>query len=223
MITAQLNRYLAQALERSPRAVELCDALEGRRLRLTVTGFADSIWVTASGRALRVARASAAGAAGEAAADAPGAIADVTVSGSPAALLALAGSDASAAVERGSVAISGDEQLQRQFQELARLLRPDLEAALGGVVGRIPAHLALRALASLTSWGRAARDSLTRNTAEYLAHESRDLVPRAEAENFLGGVEALRTQLQRAETRVTQLSAQLGRLAPPDPAPRDPP
>jgi ubiquinone biosynthesis protein UbiJ len=37
--------------------------------------------------------------------------------------------------------------------------------------------------------------------AEYLAHESRDLVPRAEAEDFYRGVERLREDLDRLDAR----------------------
>ena len=40
------------------------------------------------------------------------------------------------------------------------------------------------------------------NLAEYLAHESRDLVSRAEAEHFLRGVDTVREQLDRIEARL---------------------
>jgi ubiquinone biosynthesis protein UbiJ len=201
MLASQVNDYLARALKRSPRALELCAQLDGRALKLAVSGLDVAVVVTAATGALRLSG----GAAGAA---------DVTVSGSPVALLALAGGEVEAAIARGTVSISGDERLAQQFRELARLLRPDLEGALGGVLGRIPAHLATRALGSLAAWSRAARDSVLRNGADYLAHESRDLVPRAEAEGFLSGVEALRARLTRAEARAAGLAAQLERLPP---------
>ncbi len=211
MLVGQINGYLARALERSPRARELCVELEGRQLELTIEGFPEPLSLCAAGGALRAARA----------APAPDATpADVRLSGSPLALLALAGGDAEAALSWSGLSISGDQQLVRRFQELARLLRPDPEAAAGRIMGRIPAHLAARAVASIGTWGRAARDSLVRNTADYLAHESRDLVPRAEAEGFLGGVEALRAQLTQAEARAARLAARLERLAPVVEAPR---
>ena len=205
MLAAQINGYLARALERSPRALELCMELEGRRLELTIEGFPEPLSLSAAGGALRVTRAAAAP---------DTAPADVRLRGSPLALLALAGGDTAAVLSWSGVSISGDQQLVQQFQELARLLRPDPEAAAGQVMGRIPAHLAARAMASFGAWGRAARDSVVRNTADYLAHESRDLVPRAEAEGFLGGVEALRAQLASAEARAARLAARLDRLAP---------
>ena len=52
-----------------------------------------------------------------------------------------------------------------------------------------------------TGFGRRAATTGVRNVAEYLAHERRDLVPRAEAEDFYRGVERLREDLDRLEAR----------------------
>jgi ubiquinone biosynthesis accessory factor UbiJ len=208
MFIGPLNAYLSRSLDRSPRARELCSALAGRKLRLVIGGYPEPVWIVAAVDSLQVAHALSAEAA-----------ADVTVSGSPVGLLALTGEVSDEVFARSGVSVSGDEQLARQFLELARFLRPDLETTLGHLVGRIPSHLATRALGALGSWGRAARASLVRNTADFLAHESRDLVPRAEAESYLGGVEALRAQLTRAEVRVARLAEQLAGLEPPSPVP----
>ncbi len=194
---------LERGLAASPRARALCLALEGRRLRLSATGIPVQLLLSAGAGSLQCARV-------QAGDDVPAA--DVTVSGSPLALLALAGGDADAALASAGLSISGEEALAQQFLELARLLRPNFEALLGGVLGRMNARLAVRAFTRANDWGRAAGASVLRNSAEYLAHESRDLVSRAEAEGFLGGVEALRAQLQRAEARAAALHAQLERL-----------
>jgi ubiquinone biosynthesis protein UbiJ len=203
MFATQLTGMLDRALAASPRARSLCLALEGRRLQISATGVPVQLLLTASAGSLQCARV-------QAGDDQPAA--DVTVSGSPLALLALAGGDLDAALASASLSISGEEPLAQQFRELARLLRPNFEALLGRVLGRMNAHLAVRAFAQVSDWGRAAGASLLRNSAEYLAHESRDLVSRAEAESFLGGVETLRAQLQRAEARATSLHAYLERL-----------
>lgn len=203
MFEAQINGYLARALERSPRARELCLALEGRRIRFEIAGFPAPLALTATGGALQFAQA-----VGDA-----NAATDVTVTGSPLALLALARGDTDAAFGQGGAGMNGDEEIAHQFQELARFLRPDPEAAAGALIGRIPAHLATRALGAVADWGRAAGASLARNGADYLAHESRDLVPRAEAEQFLGGVEALRAQVAASATRLARLAERLEQLA----------
>jgi ubiquinone biosynthesis protein UbiJ len=203
MFASSLNAYLARALDASPRARELCVALEGRRARIEIEGVPGALNIAASGGALQATPTAEPD-------DGAGASADITVRTSALGLLAMARNEASEAALRGSITITGDEQLARQFQELARLLRPDLESALGHVAGRIPAHLARRAVDAVALWGQAARESVLRNTADYLAHESRDLVPRAEGEDLYSGIDALRAELVRVEARVAQLADRLG-------------
>ena len=78
MFEAQINNYLARALEDSPRARELCAGLEGRSIELKITGFPGPLRLNAAGGALHYSGAK------------PDAPPDVTVSGSPLSLLALA-------------------------------------------------------------------------------------------------------------------------------------
>jgi ubiquinone biosynthesis accessory factor UbiJ len=202
MLVAQLNRYLAHALEQSPRARELCHALEGRSLRMEIEALPGAFIMSVARGTLLITHVSSD-------AQSDGVSGDVTVKGTPFGLLALAGRDASLAVGQGGANITGDEALAPRFQELARLLRPNVEAEIARVIGRMPAHLATRAFSVFAIWAGAACESLSRNAAEYLAHESRDLVPRAEAESFFTGVEALRSTVTSAEMRVAQISERL--------------
>ena len=206
--TAYLERalagYLAGALQESPRARALCRELAARSLLLDISGTGIAVRVLVAENALQLRRASTTADATEAA--------DVTLRGTPLALLAAAAGDPQQLIADGRLVLGGDEQLAPRFQELARLLRPGLEAGLARFTGRIPAHLATRAIRAVQQWGRAAGRSLLDNSADYLAHESRDLVPRAEAEQFLSGVEALRRSVTQAEARLAELAA---RLAPP--------
>ena len=204
-----LASYLARALDDSPRARELCRELTGRTLRIEVVGLELAVLVHATGETLQVQRAAARTGA-DVGPDAD-ATPDVTLRGTPLSLLAAAAGDAEQLVADGRLTLGGDEQLARRFQELARLLRPGLETGLTKFIGPMPSHLATRGLRALQQWGRAAGHSLLDNSADYLAHESRDLVPRAEAEQFLGGVEDLRRSVARAEARVAQLAERLAR------------
>jgi ubiquinone biosynthesis protein UbiJ len=87
------------------------------------------------------------------------------------------------------------------------LLKPDVEEELSKLIGDTPAHQALRFVRSVAGAGRRAAATQVRNVAEYFAHESRDLVPRAEAEDFYRGVERLREDLDRLEARAVLLEA----------------
>jgi ubiquinone biosynthesis protein UbiJ len=183
-ISAALNRALAD----STRAQALCTSLSGRVLRVEITGLAPAVNVRISGNNLAL--------------DTDSALpADVTARGSAVALMSLLSQDASAVVRRGDVELIGDAELARQFMALAELLRPDLEAELARLIGPIGAHLLGRTVQALSGWGRQAVRTMVQNGAEYLAHERGVLIPRAEAEPFLRGVDSLRERLDRLEAR----------------------
>ena len=194
-----LDRAVASALADSPRAAELIEALRGRRLGIQVSGTPWRALIESTGRTLKLLRPAATGATSNADADAD---ADATIVGAPLSLLALTGDDPQAVIHRGDARIEGDPEIAQQFRELGLLLRPDLEAGMARLLGRSGAHLAMRGLRAAADWTRTAAWTQVRNTAEYLAHESGDLVSRPDAEHFLRGVEQLREQLDRIEARL---------------------
>ena len=197
MMQGLLDRAVARAMADSPRATALIQQLQGRRLAITVSGTPWTTVIESTGRSLKALRANARPAA--APADAP---ADATIIGAPLSLLALAGSDAQAVIQRGDVQISGDAEIAQQFRELGGLLKPDIEAGMAQFLGGSGAHLAMRGMRAAAGWTRTAAWTSVRNLAEYLSHESRDLVSRPEAEHFLRGVDAVREQLDRIDARL---------------------
>ena len=198
MIGRLLDRAVARATLDSPRAAALIASLQGRRLAIRISGSPWSSVVESTGSTLKASRVTDASTAGLA--DKP---ADATITGAPLSLLALAGADAQSVIQRGDVRIEGNAEIAQQFRELGRLLRPDLEAILAGVLGRSGAHIAMQSLRAATDWTRAAAWTQIRNVSEYLAHERGDLVPRTEAEHYLSGVDQLREQLDRIDARLT--------------------
>lgn len=197
LIERVLDRGVARARTDSPRARALLEALTGRRLTLEVQGTPWRLTLEASGTALRAVELR------------EGEAADATIRGAPLSLLALGSADAEAVIRRGDVRIEGDGETAEQFRELAGLLKPDLEQLLATPLGRSGAHLMMRGLRGAGAWTRAAARTSMHNIAEYLAHESRDLVSRAEAEHVLRGVDELREQLDRIEARMTRLEQTL--------------
>jgi len=187
VIERLLDRAVARAMAESPRAAALIEALRGRRLAIRISGTPWTPVVESTGRALIMTDA---------------AIADATLIGAPLSLLRLAGAESQALIQRGDVRIEGDAEIAQRFRELGGLLMPDLEAGMSQLLGRTGAHLALRGMRAAVDWTRAAALTSLRNVAEYLAHESRDLVSRPEAEHFLRGVERMREQLDRIDARL---------------------
>jgi ubiquinone biosynthesis accessory factor UbiJ len=224
VIERLLDRAVARAMAESPRAAALIEALRGRRLAIRISGTPWSTVVESTGRALKAYRAPDPGAKLADAGIADGGVtdagvADATIIGAPLSLLALAGADSEAVIRRGDVRIEGDAGIAQQFRELGGLLMPDLEAGLSQVLGRSGAHLALRGMRAAADWTRAAAWTSVRNVAEYLAHESRDLVSRPEAEHFLRGVERLREQLDRIDARLQLMERRAHALTSGPPAP----
>jgi ubiquinone biosynthesis protein UbiJ len=208
LIERWLNHAVARARADTPRTAELLRQLAGRRLEVQILGTPWSPVIESTGETLKLHPAR-----NEASPAGVSARADALIAGAPLSLLALAADEGQAAIQRGDVRIEGDAEIAQQFRALALLLRPDLEAGLARALGRSGAHIAMRGLRGALDWTRAAAWTSIQNVSEYLAHESGDLVSRAEAEHFLRGVEQLREQLDRLDARVQHAAERARNLA----------
>jgi ubiquinone biosynthesis protein UbiJ len=199
MLLASIEKILNRSLPRSPRAQVLATALAGRSMAIDVTG-AGQVIVSSTGERIRLERGA-------------GAATDASLSAGPFSLLALAGG-APGTVAATGARISGDGEIAQQFSELLGLLRPDPEEELSHLVGDAPAHHLGRLARAALGFGERAAHTTVRNLAEYLAHERRDLVPKAEGRQLLDGIDALRDDVDRFEARLTHLAGRLGRTMP---------
>jgi ubiquinone biosynthesis protein UbiJ len=193
MLTETIENVLNRGLPRSPRARQLCRELQGHRVGVDVSGFARLV-VESTGETLQLKR------------DAI-ATTEAEIIGGPFSLLALAGESPEAVIQRGDVQIRGDVELAQRFRELAMLLRPDIEEEVSKVIGDVPAHHLGRFARAAFSWTRNAASTQAHNVAEFFAHERQHLVPRAEADQLLKGVDTLRENVDRLEARIELLSS----------------
>jgi ubiquinone biosynthesis protein UbiJ len=194
MLTQAIENLLNRNLPRSPRALELCAALAGKRVRVEARGLGWVLVAECLSNSVRLTTD-----------DTGGQPPEAEINGSLMSLAALAGSHPEEVIQRGDVTIRGDAEIAQKFRELAMLLKPDVEEELSRIIGDTPAHQALRLVRMASGFGRRAAATSVRNVAEYLAHERGDLVPRAEAEDFYRGVERLREDLDRLEARAGML------------------
>lgn len=195
MLTRTLEKLLNRGLPRSPRARELCLQLAGKTLAIEVRDIT-RLRLSSTGSTLVLS-----------VSDAP---AEASLSGGPLALLGLLGGSPQQLLQRGAVSLGGDTHLAQSFRELLTLLRPDPEEELSLFIGDVPAHqLARLARSGLAFGGKAAATAVT-NAAEYLGHERAELVPRAEGEQFLRGVDAVREDLDRLQARLELLARRRG-------------
>ena len=190
MLTATLENLLNRGLPRSQRARQLTAELGGRSLAIELPDIA-RLRLASSGVTL--------------AATFDAEVADATLSGGPLALLRLLGAATLPELQSGGVTLSGDAEIAARFRELLALLRPDFEEELSLLTGDVAAHQLARLLRAGGAWGMKAAGTTLGNLAEFLAHESADLIPRNEGEQFLRGVDALREGVDRLHARVEQL------------------
>ena len=191
MITERIQAVVDRNVAGSPRARALLTELEGRSLAIVARYTPWRVTLSAAGGRLLLSRAATE--------------ADATLSGTPFALLSMTREDPQQVIRRGDVQIAGDGQVAGGFQELALLLRPDLEGELAQVIGDVPAFGIGSLLRKAMSYGRSVASTGAQNVGEYLAHERRALVPRAEAKEFLEEVDALRESVDRVAARVARL------------------
>ena len=189
-LAAVLNRNVAA----SRRAQSLARQLDGRVVSLTVEGTPVALFVSADAGRLAVSSRH----------DGP---ADASLSGTPIALLALAGPQAEGALRKGGVRIEGDAEVAQKFRELLAEAQPDLEEELARVIGDVGARRIANIARDVIGWGLKAADSFAGNLAEYLQEEGRDVPARVEVDEFLTGVDRLRDDTERLEARLARLEA----------------
>lgn len=198
VLTELIENLLNRNLGDSPQARASCADLKGRRLKVKIKDLDIVVVIESVGQSLRISRSDE----GESHAE---------VEGSPVNLLAMAGPAPERLLKSGAVQVRGDIELLQRYRDLALLLRPDLEEELSRLIGDSPAHRLASLARGALSFGRRSTDTAIRNAAEYFAHETRDLVPRAEAEVFLEDVDRLREDVDRAAARLDSI---LDRLTP---------
>ena len=183
-----LNRNIAG----SAVARRLCRQLDGKMLALHITGLPLSLFFRSEGERMSIDTTNA---------DAPAA----SLSGTPLALLRLAGPTPEAAIRGGSITIQGDAEVAQAFSELLKQAQPDLEEELSRVIGDVAAHQIGNVARAALGFGRQAVDTMRQNVAEYLQEEGRDLPTRTEVDEFFADVDKLRDDLARLEARFANL------------------
>ena len=191
-LEALVNRHIAA----STRARELLAGLDGRVLALVFRGTPLALYLVAEREHLAL---------GSSYQSDP----DAVLRGTPLTLASLArGGEPS-----GTLEIEGDADVARRFQALLQAARPDWEEELARVTGDTAAHAIGNAFRAFARWSSRAASSFTRDAAEFLQEESRDLPARGEVETFDTELDGLRSALERAESRIARLEETLARTA----------
>lgn len=186
-----LERLLNRGIAASADARRRCRALDGSSFRMELDGLGLGFTLRASEGSVALS--------GEAGADA-------CLAGRPLALARLAATGDEELLRSKAVRITGDPIVARDFHALIRVAAPDFEEELSRVVGDVAARQLANLARGAAGWGLDAADRLSRDLAEYLQEESRELPAREEVESFLDDVDGLAEAVDRAEARVARLA-----------------
>lgn len=193
LITEGAERMLNALLSGDPDTSSQLSELAGRHLAIDVLGTGIVFCVAVETQSVRVS------------ADLPDTV-DVTLSGSPAALMGLLGSQPTAArVRRSGITITGDVEVAQRLNAILAGLDIDWEEQLARVVGDPLAHQTARVAGELRDWEAGARSALLMDVGEYLRDESRVVASSMELGTFAAGVDRIRDDIERLELRVRRL------------------
>ena len=200
MLLERLEAILNRNVAESRRAQTLARQLDGRIMSLTVEGTPLAFYFRAEGGRLSLAPSHEGSA-------------DASLSGTPIALLALAGPGAEGALRGGGVRIEGNAEVAQKFRDLLAESKPDFEEELARVLGDVAARQVANIARGFLDWGRKASGALTTNVVEFLQEEGRDVPTRVEVEEFLEGVDHLRDDIERLEAKLARREATRARGA----------
>lgn len=109
----------------------------------------------------------------------------------------------------GDVEIRGDTELGQRFKSILDGIDIDWEEHLSRITGDVLAHQMGNVARGMGKWARNALNTLSRDVAEYLHEESRDLPTRSEVDEYLAGIDTLRLDVDRLTMRVQRLQGWL--------------
>jgi ubiquinone biosynthesis accessory factor UbiJ len=202
MLLTPLESVLNRNIAASSAARAACNRLAGKTLAMHVTGAPQntllSFYFSCDGERMSIASNS----------DAPPA---ATLSGTPFAYIGMIGTQPESAMRSGSVRIEGDAEVAQAFRELLKAAQPDFEEELSRVVGDVAAHQVGKLARGALQFGKRVADTFAQNVSEYLQEESRDVVTRVEADEFVESVDQIRDAVDRAEARLTLLERAAGK------------
>lgn len=189
---AVLETVLNLAMRIDPDLPDDLRALEGRSLALTWSGPQWSMRLTVENGALRVGPNQ-----GES---------DLSLATTISGLIGLLRPEAARSLPAGRVQISGDAELLRRIEQIAKRFAPDWDAAFARHLGPTLGPQIGRALADGLHAARTSASSLAETASEYVREESRDVASQAEIDEFANDVDRLRDGVERLEARIARLT-----------------
>lgn len=195
------GRALEQALNRlvalDPDTAKALSRLDGRRIGLALEAPPVALDITVDGGRLKVGPPT----------DEPDLGLRATLSGVLSQLPFLRAPGASPV---GKMRINGDAELARTVQHLAQRFDPDWEKPFSDLLGPIIGPQVARVMQEAFRAGSGFAKGFSRDVADYLTEESRDVVGKAELAAFHDDVDDLRDRAERLAARMARIDPERG-------------
>ncbi len=128
--------------------------------------------------------------------------ADVSIKGTPAALLGMITADK---VGAGDVEINGNVGLAHKFQSILKNMDVDWEEYLSQIIGDIAAHKVGNFLKGMSQFAKTSARTIGLDISEYLRYEKEALLDQSELDEFNHDVDKVRNDVERLQKRVERL------------------
>jgi len=188
-LQAGFNRFLAL----DPDSPARLEKLRGKLICLALRGLEVQVWLLFHSDRVEVL-------------EQYDAAADVTISGAPFTMLAMAAGKKG--IFDGGIDVAGDVDVARHFSQVIDQLDIDWEEHLSSLTGDMVARKAGVTHAKFVEWLRRSSEAMQLNVADYLRDESQHLPHGWELEEFSDEVDRLRDRVALLEQRLLAQSNQ---------------
>ena len=128
--------------------------------------------------------------------------ADVSIKGTPAALLGMVTGEK---VGAGDVEIIGNVGMAHKLQSILKKIDIDWEEYLSQIVGDIAAHKVSNLVREMSQLAKASARTIGLDISEYLRYEKEALLDQSELDEFNHAVDKVRNDVERLQKRVERL------------------
>ncbi len=128
--------------------------------------------------------------------------ADVSIKGSPAALLGMITAEK---VGAGDVEIIGNVGMAHNLQSILKRMDVDWEEYLSQIIGDIAAHKVGNFLRGMSQLAKTSAKTIGLDISEYLRYERKTLLDKSELDEFNHAVDKIRNDVERLQKRIERL------------------
>lgn len=180
------------ALELDPQTIERLQRLSGRVIAVEFEGLGQRLFIRPHARGIDLMG------------DYEGDV-DTTLRGTPMALMRMSNGRPGEGLFGDGVTLTGDIEFAQRLQRIFTQIDIDWEEHISHLTGDIIAHKIGEGFRTLTDWGQHNHQSCERDISEYLRYETDSLPLDWEVEEYMSGVDRVRSDIDRLEARVNRL------------------